>query len=228
MKQSRDYHSSVLLNNGKVLITGGTCFDCQTSSELFNPSDSTFTTTGDLQEGRAGCPAIKQTDGNVIVFGIGDFFSPLDTKCIELYNVTSGKWLSKTYSDIGAENYTIHKLLTGKILAIGGIFTTGNGATENCWLITEGSTGIKGTNNISVRVFPNPASERLFVNIDDLSNNLPGDNKCIITDLAGKTVLIAKLSCSNEIDIHDLAKGVYMYSVVKNNQIISAGEMMVK
>lgn len=86
-------------------------------------------------------------NGHVLVYGVGDLFSPTNTKCLQLYSLTNFTWTSGTYNFVGADVYGINKLHNGKILINGGSFTTGNGATNECKLI--------GLNSYSACVPPN-------------------------------------------------------------------------
>lgn len=154
----RLFHSSILLPDGRVLIAGSTRFTDQNSAEIFDPVQNTFTATGSMSEYRASSPMILMDDGRVLIYGIGDPFNAGNTKTIEIYNPSSGIWTSNIYNQIGAQGYTIHKLTDGKILVVGGSFTTLNGATKGCVLINQ---------NISGCVMP------------DLSVQVSGGNTCV-------------------------------------------------
>lgn len=87
--------SSTLLQDGRVLVVGGTAADGRllTSCELYDPSRGTWTTTGELNVGRMGHTAILFPDGKVLVMGglsAADIRSTIDTT--ELYDPTSGTW----------------------------------------------------------------------------------------------------------------------------------------
>lgn len=134
-------HSSVLLNDGKVLLSGSLAASDQNTAEVFDPVTETSTAVGSMSEYRANSPAILMDNGNVLAFGLGDIFSATDTKLIEVYNPTSKTWSSNVYTIRGTQGYTIQKLGNGKILVPGGSFTTGNGASPGCALIDQGLTG---------------------------------------------------------------------------------------
>ena len=54
MNVYRTYHTTTLLNNGKVLVAAGRGIGNynQSTAELYNPSTGTFTLTGNLNTGR--------------------------------------------------------------------------------------------------------------------------------------------------------------------------------
>lgn len=69
----RQAHTATLLPNGKVLITGGTYFIASpiylSSSELYDPTTGTWTTTGSLNTGRWKHTATILPNGQVLVAG---------------------------------------------------------------------------------------------------------------------------------------------------------------
>src|ERR1700733_7543161 len=74
LNEERCYHSATLLNNGMVLIAGGeapsgSSFVPLASAELYNPSNGTFTVTGNLNTGRADPTATLLTNGTVLLTG---------------------------------------------------------------------------------------------------------------------------------------------------------------
>ncbi|MBK9637983.1 MAG: T9SS type A sorting domain-containing protein [Bacteroidetes bacterium] len=63
------------------------------------------------------------------------------------------------------------------------------------------------TEELNVSIFPNPTSEKLYINFND--NNSTAD-RLMIVDLLGNTVLENGLNIRNEIHVGDLAKE-YIY-----------------
>jgi len=91
----RALHTSTLLNNGKILIVGGSSSSGISSDcELFDPSTNTFTATGSLNIGRAYHTATLLADGKVLIaFGYCQTDTPpygttLDN--VEIYDPTTG------------------------------------------------------------------------------------------------------------------------------------------
>jgi hypothetical protein len=138
MNGIRFHHSATLLPNGKVLIYGSTNSTDNITAEIFDPATNTFTPANNMLDLRANSPGILMDNGKVLSFGIGDFFSPSNTKCIQIFNPANGTWTTNSYTTTGTQAYTIHKLHNGKILVTGGSYTTGNGASRGCALIDQG------------------------------------------------------------------------------------------
>ena len=67
-------------------------------------------------------------------------------------------------------------------------------------------------------MFPNPAKNTISINMDKVI----GDGQIMITDLYGKKLKTQALSIgSNNIDISNLSKGLYLVSVLTNEGIQS-------
>lgn len=137
--KKRQYHSAILLSNGYVLIAGSSYFDSNTqlSAELFNSTYKSFSNTASLLNNISNSDMITLDNNNVLIYGIGNVFTPTTTKCFQEYNPDTGAWSSGTYANIGASGYTINKLNNGKILIAAGNTTTGNGANSNSILINQ-------------------------------------------------------------------------------------------
>src|SRR5271169_3678461 len=95
MQQARATFTATLLNNGQVLVVGGTYRGNfvqygLTSAELYNPATGTFTTTGSLNTGRDGHTATLLNDGQVLIAGGQNNSTRLSS--VELYDPTTGKF----------------------------------------------------------------------------------------------------------------------------------------
>ncbi len=68
-------------------------------------------------------------------------------------------------------------------------------------------------NKLQVSVFPNPATEQLFITLDSKTKNA----EVIISNLSGKAIINAALQNQNNIDISGLQIGMYMLTINTEN-----------
>jgi hypothetical protein len=112
--KAREFHTATLLQNGKVLITGGGS-DSDISAELYDPTSGGFQQTGSLAIGRQGHTATLLPDGRVLIVG----GSSTDLRA-EIYNPAT-----ETFSITGSVSslrsaHTATLLANGKVLILGG------------------------------------------------------------------------------------------------------------
>lgn len=221
--KSRRGHTMVVLDDGRVIIIGGSiAYD---SAEIFDPLTETFTSTEDLTQVRSYTPAIKLDNGDVLVYGMGDFWNPFDSQPIEVYNVANQDWFSPVIAGGGVSSYTIHKLDNGLLLTVGGNVTTGNGSSSSCVLISQNIpyVSIAQLNNdeLKYNVYPNPTSNFLHINIDEKIVNTGSDLIMKIFDISGKEIRSINLEQPTlSINIEDIAIGTYSFNIIGKGSII--------
>jgi hypothetical protein len=115
-------HTVTLLADGTVLVAGGaTGGGSAASAELLNPATLTWTSTGDMIQGRWGHTATLLPDGRVLIAGGGDpNGNGRRFRSAELYDPATGIW---TASGDMAETRTGHTatlLPDGTVLVAGG------------------------------------------------------------------------------------------------------------
>src|SRR5438876_1313735 len=91
LQHDRQFHTATLLQNGKVLITGGVNNNNQTmaKAELYNPATGTWAYTGDLQHDRKFHTATLLQNGKVLIVGGANNDGETITAA-ELYNPATG------------------------------------------------------------------------------------------------------------------------------------------
>jgi hypothetical protein len=136
MTYARVNPSSVLLEDGRVLVTGGwfpssTRATMVATTEVFDPATSKWSASGRLHMARHSAPAVTLADGRVLVAGGYMNLDAAITRAVEVWNPATGAWtltgsLPSTYGAVwpGA---TMVALADGSALLIGG---TNNAATS--------------------------------------------------------------------------------------------------
>ncbi len=109
MTTARPSHAATLLQDGRVLIAGGTAV---ASAELYDPNTGSFTRTGSLKDTGA-CSAVLLQDGRVFVMQDPDG-DP------ELYDPGSGTFLWSDKIALGWVDTTT-LLQDGRVLIAGGL-----------------------------------------------------------------------------------------------------------
>ena len=84
-------HTATILTNGTVLVTGGYNDIHLNSAELYDPSSGLWTTTGSMNNARAGHTATLLTDRIVLVTG---GYNGAYLNSAELYDPLSGIWIA--------------------------------------------------------------------------------------------------------------------------------------
>ena len=160
MLTSRDSHSATLLNDGRVLFTGGVTYPPSNTPPLSSAevySAGSFSATGSMITARYLYPATLLDNGKVLIAGGGYLFEPgpfTGLAAAELYDPASGTFTATGPMNIGRVNFTatlLHCACTnnGKVLITGG---TANASTllnsAELYDPASGTFGPTGTMNV--------------------------------------------------------------------------------
>jgi hypothetical protein len=123
MLTERAAHASALLENGKVLITGGFGQggnSYKDSAELYDPSTGKFTSTGRMSIGRCCHTQTRLPDGRVLIAGgfNGEYLSDA-----EIYNPATSEFTPTGPLTTPHMDQVAVLLDNGKVLLVGGIGT---------------------------------------------------------------------------------------------------------
>jgi Kelch motif/Galactose oxidase, central domain len=123
MNVPRAGHTATLLSNGKVLIAGGCIAQgCEnqlnSSAELYDPIEKTFTATSELNVARVGHHAILLPSGKVLI--LGGWAGDATTAIVELYNPEIGQFELAGAMLEPRDGFTATLLQDGHILITGG------------------------------------------------------------------------------------------------------------
>ncbi len=124
--EGRGFHSATLLSDGKVLVSGGLHFNGSiyvplTSTELYDPATTTWSTVGPLNEARGGHTATLLADGKVLVAGGAESelaFPIIDSA--ELYDPETQLWTTTGALIEARAIATATLLANGNVLLSGG------------------------------------------------------------------------------------------------------------
>ena len=134
----RTFHTATLLQDGKVLIVGGTDATSKSlaSAEIYDPASGTFSPTGSMTDVRSFHTATLLQDGKVLIVGgssssSGSGSSGVDpaTQSAELYDPSSGTFTKLTAPLVAPRAlHTATLLQDGKVLIAGGLDMGGSGS----------------------------------------------------------------------------------------------------
>jgi N-acetylneuraminic acid mutarotase len=130
MHEGRQYFTSTLLPDGRVLVAGGFA-DCDDSfcsdlstAELYDPTTGTWSTTGSFHGPREQQTASLLADGMVLVAGGfnegGWSLRPSATDDAELYDPSTGRWTRTAPMPRPRYGHTATALANGWVLVAGG------------------------------------------------------------------------------------------------------------
>jgi hypothetical protein len=122
MNAVRSYHTATPLENGKVLVTGGSdsAGNGSARAELYDPKMGTFTTTGSMATARFRHTATLLPNGKVLVVGGGPSFSN-PTSSAEVYDPATGGFTVTGGMTTAREGHTATVVADGKVLIVGGV-----------------------------------------------------------------------------------------------------------
>lgn len=121
MGAARAAHQATLLEDGRVLITGGerATGAAFSSAEVFDPDTSTFSIVGEMTSPRGSHVASPLPDGRVLVVG-GHRASGQLLRSAEVFDPTTGQFEATGAMAEARHKHAAAPLPDGKILIIGG------------------------------------------------------------------------------------------------------------
>ena len=163
MNAGRTAFTATLLQNGEVLVAGGTDYEvtCYATAELYNPSTGQWTLTGSMTQPRCLHSATLLPDGEVLVSGgVNGIYSTNNTATVsgaEIYNPETGNWTATGSLNVSRAEAATLLLDDGEVLSTGGYNNTGNNAqstdltsaelydpSTHAWTFTSSVSGTVG------------------------------------------------------------------------------------
>jgi hypothetical protein len=121
MHSKRVFDTATVLDNGKVLVVGGSNLagTIYATAELFDPATGQFALTGSLVTARIWHAATKLADGKVLITG-GTSSPGHATATAEVYDPASGQFSATGSMNSTRSSHTATLLSDGKVLVAGG------------------------------------------------------------------------------------------------------------
>jgi Galactose oxidase, central domain/Kelch motif len=157
MGSPRFYHTATLLNNGKVLVTGGFGLSgldgemdpippsALDSAEIYDPVTSTFMPTGKMSVARGGQTATLLLDGKVLITGGYGGNSSGILLTAEIYDPGTGLFTATGSMGTVRAGHTATLLSDGNVLIAGGSGPTDSAEIYNTATGSFAPTGNMGT-----------------------------------------------------------------------------------
>ena len=119
MNQARIFHTATLLEDGRVLVTGGFIDGSVFSSaEIYNPEKGEFVLIGDMHSPRYGHSAVRLLNGKVLI--TGGVPPGLPPAPAEIFDPTTDKFEKTGKPKFIRSGHTLTLLKNGKVLSAGG------------------------------------------------------------------------------------------------------------
>jgi hypothetical protein len=121
-----DGHAQTLLNDGRVLQSGGSADVAGTSVaqsgfRLFDPQTQTFAaTSGAMQHGRTGHASVKLNDGRVMLIGGGNDLGTIVSSC-DIWDPSTGVCTPAAPMSTPRGQHTATLLPDGRVYVVGGL-----------------------------------------------------------------------------------------------------------
>lgn len=153
MQSARVYHTATVLNDGKVLITGGanSTNDPSNTAELFDPTTETFTlVSNNMNSNRKLHTATLLQNGNVLIAGGINSSASSISNTTEIYDSTAGTFTLTGNTNSVRKQHASTLLNSGKVLITGGSDGSNGLNTAEIYDSTTGTFTLTGNMN-SVR-----------------------------------------------------------------------------
>lgn len=132
MKHARSRHQATRLNDGRVLITGGTNgLQALASAEVYDPATRTFQLVAEMSHGRVGHTQTLLADGRVWVVGGSTFGSNQAViaanaqNTTELFDPTTNTFVAGPSIGFNRSFHTATQVADGRVILAGGFSSSG-------------------------------------------------------------------------------------------------------
>jgi hypothetical protein len=117
MTAARSYMHGVLMVDGRVMLTSAGA----TTSEIFDPSNDTFSSVPLVQAHAYGHQLVRLRDGRVMLMGGSSSSCTVAAQSdVEIFDVATNTWTAAASMKAGRGMFTAHTLPDGRVMVFGG------------------------------------------------------------------------------------------------------------
>ena len=118
----RQNHTATLLNNGKILIVGGSKHGsgALASAEIYDPENNVISSAGSMKVGRTFHTATLLKNGKVLIVGGQNNMVVGNISSAEIYDPETNSWSSAGSLQLARAKHTATLMPDGKVLIAGG------------------------------------------------------------------------------------------------------------
>ncbi|WP_438021353.1 kelch repeat-containing protein [Sorangium sp. So ce315] len=120
MSAARHSHTATLLQDGKVLVAGGSNSSVLASAERYSPATNTWSSAGSLATARRNHKAVRLSNGKVLVVGGTNLSGASAYASAELYDPATNSWSAAASMGTQRWGHTATLLQDGRVLVTGG------------------------------------------------------------------------------------------------------------
>jgi hypothetical protein len=117
---------SVLLQDGRVLVSGGGTYTGLESAEIYDPTSKTWSLTGSMLTGRKDHALVRLQDGKVLAVGGRPNNGGTPLNSAEIFNPATNTWSATGSMGTARSDHGAILLADGRVLVVGAYDTAAN------------------------------------------------------------------------------------------------------
>jgi hypothetical protein len=215
-----------------ILVTGGDYFNSDMTTDITHHLDlknnSSNTITVVCQKTIISMPNNLPVWGGASYCFAGNCYSATSTLPSSPAILAPGQEIKYSNSDLEAfSGYYVPAQIAGVSVVEYCFYDENNPSDETCVTVTyeiSGSTEVNEIDRIS-QFYPNPAKENVY-----FEHYLDASAELIIMDILGNEVRQVQLleKGKKKVDVSDLSEGIYLGSIMSDDQVITTQKIIVK